>query len=1162
MTGAIPICRRVAFATIVAAVAAGACFVPAPGWAQRRPAVRIVTRSGKPGPLPAGAIRRFGESAFHGPSGRFSFSPNGKLLAAGSGHRVDILDVATGQLVRRFDGHSGFVNAVAFAADGKTLFVGDGTSTYWDVKSGRKVGRRGKTQLGLRVAVVSADRKWVAAICRDGRIRVAGWNTAFPKQSVPATRHSRVLAISRHGELFAVDHRADGKYRIRVWDRRTLNLVREFPAHSRAIGGLAFSPDAKTLYSGGHDGTIMAWDLTKLKQGPPIRESKPTSRWTPVMSLAVSPDGKTLAAGISRNELLFIEVATRKVRRRIGGFISYVSCMEFSPDGKLITASGRGFEIPLFDTATGKPRHKTTGHLSGIVDTAVSRDGKVLATLGRAGDVCLWNLADGRLIHRSRGVFRLQGSMHSNYGRIRFLPDGRRIAVLRGGRRVLLWDSRMDAVVGSIPAGVGDAVAAASPQGFFARALPGGMIEVPSAQFRRNVAAQQRPLRLAGHRGDVTAMAVSRDGSTLVSAGVDKTLRVWRLKDGFPAKSFDVKSAVRSLVFSPDGKRVAAAAGGRVQVRELSSGKRLAGIQTALKSVRALAFSTDGKRLATAGTGRTIEVWDAATGKRLYRIRGEDADLHALSFSPDGKRLAAGGADKTIRVFDIATGDAKAVLSGHLVGVSVLRFVSKEQLASGSRGGEVFLWDASKSKQPPPRTDAGRDTHPAPTRKWQLRYGIADIMVSPVNGYVMAVAGGAELVRFDPTNAADRGRMIIMSPGDKVRQFRISPDGRHMAVASANGVRLFDVSHGKEVAAMQGAHPVFSSDGKRLYMSLSASRGGFVAWDLTKSEKAFTIPAETTGRSRVVAEFPGGTMFLSQSIFGRVIQVWDAKTQRPVHTLSFKPAARTAVTLTEGRISAGPRKQGVALRQLTLSPDGWFIAGVRFPGTLELRELLTGKVVFRLPKMHARTASFSFVDDETLIAGTDDGTAIAWSLRPPGLDPVKLVQKADRKELNRIWRDLQSEDGPTAYRAFHSFVLLGKTAVTFLRDKLKPAAGTPIDRKQIDALIAKLEDARSRARKSASEQLRQLGDAAVPALRAALQGKLKASTRIRIKLLLAARPVSGDVDYRAIRAVHVLQRIGSGKAKELLADLAKGNSSARTTQEARTALKALSRRSQ
>lgn len=106
----------------------------------------------------------------------------------------------------------------------------------------------------------------------------------------------------------------------------------------------------------------------------------------------------------------------------------------------------------------------------------------------------------------------------------------------------------------------------------------------------------------------------------------------------------------------------------------------------------------------------------------------------------------------------------------------------------------------------------------------------------------------------------------------------------------------------------------------------------------------------------------------------------------------------------------------------------------------------------------------------------------------------------------------------------------------------------------------KLDDRNPQTRKSASETLRQLGNAAVPALRRALKRKLNARARVRIKLLLAAKPVATRVDYRSIRAVQILQRIGSAQARAALEKLAQGNSSAPITTAAQTALQFLSRR--
>jgi WD40 repeat protein len=122
----------------------------------------------------------------------------------------------------------------------------------------------------------------------------------------------------------------------------------------------------------------------------------------------------------------------------------------------------------------------------------------------------------------------------------------------------------------------------------------------------------KRLLTLSEHRNPVSAVAFSRDGRRLVSAGFDRQMVAW-----------DVTTGRRLQTFGPcDGL------------------------------VLGVAISPDGSRLASAGEDKTVHVWEAATGREVLDLHGHTELSQGVAFSPDGLRLASAGEDGTIRVWD------------------------------------------------------------------------------------------------------------------------------------------------------------------------------------------------------------------------------------------------------------------------------------------------------------------------------------------------------------------------------------------------------------------------------------------------------------------------------------------------------------------------------
>jgi WD40 repeat protein len=106
----------------------------------------------------------------------------------------------------------------------------------------------------------------------------------------------------------------------------------------------------------------------------------------------------------------------------------------------------------------------------------------------------------------------------------------------------------------------------------------------------------------------------------------------------------------RSAAFSPDGRFLAAGAGGDVpvQVWEVATGKERPPVAV---PARVVAFTPDGKALAAGGGDGTVRFVDTATWQERTRLAGHRSDVMALTFSADGKMLATAGKDETVKLW-------------------------------------------------------------------------------------------------------------------------------------------------------------------------------------------------------------------------------------------------------------------------------------------------------------------------------------------------------------------------------------------------------------------------------------------------------------------------------------------------------------------------------
>ncbi len=165
---------------------------------------------------------------------------------------------------------------------------------------------------------------------------------------------------------------------------------------------------------------------------------------------------------------------------------------------------------------------------------------------------------------------------------------------------------------------------------------------------------------LAGHRGNVTEVAFSTDGGTLITAagepGVFGEVKLWNVADGALLRTIvGHRDALYAAALSADGKLIATGSYDQeIKLWDAATGQEVRTITGHNGAVFDVAFSPDGRLLASASADRTVKLWDVATGNRLDTFGQPLKEQYAVAFSPDGRRVAAGGVDNRIRVWQLS----------------------------------------------------------------------------------------------------------------------------------------------------------------------------------------------------------------------------------------------------------------------------------------------------------------------------------------------------------------------------------------------------------------------------------------------------------------------------------------------------------------------------
>jgi len=651
-----------------------------------------------------------------------AFSPDGKLIATGSGDRIlRLWDARTLRERESVMGLPGSVGSVAFAPDGR--------------------------QLAAAVRILEHDGNFseirIWELAADGLKelhRLTGFEQ-FIDDLVYSSDGSTLVADDGYGRTIHL-YDMTGP---RPLQRRVLPLP-------RSVWEIEISRDGELLVAACGESVVL-WDLARPK---PRERARLT---TDALSVAISQDGNTLVTGASFREesirVWSLEQDEPQERMVLGNVAKGgITALEFSPDGSLLASSaGTQNTIRLWKVLEGclEEHVVLTGHVAKVFDLAFSPDGRQLASVASDHSLRLWEIDD-----RPRESDVSQ-SAHEGLSS-RWLYDQRKIKCLRGGRSLLTVSSRGPALFDMIDRRIRTQCHISDRDTYLFRPMQlapdektlATVLQTKSADDGVNSAKVDRAVvlwdltsgkrlrTLSPHPSPVGGLTFRRDSRQVATVGEDGQFRVWDVTSGELIVTFPSGSEKTPRLWLFDGDALVSTHDvvsdlGEPQV-EIQMWHRSEAGFTKGKSWTtprsdtgcSIVVSDDGTLLAIQNRGRNIEVWEIRDdgARRQTNIEFTDPQCFIASFSPDGTLLSMktwgkfeGHPRDAVAVWDIAA--RQIVHTWPLPGsVSDAVFTSDSRhLVTANLNGTVYVLripqrTAQQTPAEPPPNDSAKQAEP------------------------------------------------------------------------------------------------------------------------------------------------------------------------------------------------------------------------------------------------------------------------------------------------------------------------------------------------------------------------------------------------------------------------------------------------------------------
>jgi WD40 repeat protein len=606
------------------------------------------------------AAATFDRSVFTQAFGGIVFAaihPAGDLFATGDTNGdVSLWQLADGQRVAIYQGHTNWTRAVIFSPDGTLLASAseDCTVRFWDVQTGRQVaiiGPHTHTFKGMNFS-------------RDGqRFTIGGDDCVIRIYDLPGLcADESILTVESH-------------------------CLRSLVGHTNWIFTVTHSPDESRLASASADGTVRIWDLAT----DTCLHLLPHPHW--VIRTLFSPDGRYLIVSGMSATIYVWDTISGELIKTLDGHLDWVWSIAISADGHTLFSTGEDRTIRRWDLRTGVCQTVFHAHQDRVWTIALSPDDRHLVSGSEDRTIKIWDLL------REKCVKTIDG--YGNWIKsIAFVPQQAWLVSCHHDRTIRLWSWQNLTCIHTL-SGHTDAVQtiAVSPDGSY----------LASSSLDRTIRLWDLDSLSCLQTIDTQVegscpLVFSPDSRQLIAGNYQGELQIWDVATGTLDRTIlGHPNRIQSVAVCQVHHLIATACENIVRIWDLHTGACLHTITAHALPILSVVFSPDGRYLASGGMDKTAKVWDTTNWACLQTFTGDRSLTISIAFSPtpidSDYHLIVGSGDRLIKRWNITTGECLQVYTGHTNWVwSIAYSLCGTKIVSASEDETIKIWDVEQSQ--------------------------------------------------------------------------------------------------------------------------------------------------------------------------------------------------------------------------------------------------------------------------------------------------------------------------------------------------------------------------------------------------------------------------------------------------------------------------------